>query len=119
MANPLLTCACRRTPETGVLLPSDKLKCHLAPGGYSEERYHPVVLVRCVGGYLVIGDIRTVLHQLGDAEGTSLQGARAATDWPWCPLRVVQSCDIRPHWGCFQCSAAAAPSTRPPTSTSA
>ncbi|PSC73874.1 nicotinamide mononucleotide adenylyltransferase [Micractinium conductrix] len=32
---------------TEAALPADKLKCHLPPGGYNQERYHPVVLVSC------------------------------------------------------------------------
>lgn len=37
----------RKGKPTDVPLPADKLKCHLPPGGYSLERYHPVVLVSC------------------------------------------------------------------------
>lgn len=37
----------RAGPATDIPLPTDKLKCHLPTGGYSLERYHPVVLVSC------------------------------------------------------------------------
>ncbi|KAI7842112.1 hypothetical protein COHA_004306 [Chlorella ohadii] len=37
----------RGPPPSEVPLPVDKLKCHLQPGGYSLERYHPAVLVLC------------------------------------------------------------------------
>ncbi|KAI3424828.1 hypothetical protein D9Q98_008214 [Chlorella vulgaris] len=37
----------RRAKPADVPLPVDKLKCHLPPGGYSLEHYHPVVLVTC------------------------------------------------------------------------